>query len=99
MIGHGPPRIFWLVTSPGDSSLVRCTHRLLSDRPVRACRYLKSALTHKSRMSSSASLAGSCTMRSILTISLNGSDNSVYLVVSGRTAGVADAHAGEHHCD
>src|SRR5690349_4721486 len=85
-------RIFSIVTSPADSSFVRCTDRLLSDSPVRACRYLKSALAHKSSASSSASRAGSWTTRSMPTMSLNGSDKGGYLVQAGNVQPViADA--------
>src|SRR5260370_42494163 len=96
-IVRGLRRIFSMVMSPCDSSFVRCTDRLLSDRPVRACRYLKSALTHKSSASSSASRAGSWTMRSMPTMSLNGSDTRGDLVAAGDEEPVlADAHDRQH---
>src|SRR5260370_37075001 len=97
MIVRGLRRIFSMVMSPCDSSLVRCTDRLLSERPGRACRYLKSALTRKSSASSSASRAGSWTMRSMPTMSLNGSDTRGDLVAAGDEEPViADAHDRQH---
>src|ERR1051325_9947325 len=42
--------------------------------PVTACRYMKSACTHSASVVKIASRAGSCTMRSMFTISSMGSD-------------------------
>src|ERR1051326_8391478 len=66
-----------IAISPCVSSFVRCSDKLLVDKPVSDCRYLKSASAQTSRIMRIASRAGSRTTRSMFTTSLNGSDISL----------------------